>query len=79
MSLSSRAVLERGSLLEVRWELWEIGVLLAALSVAHFARIACTSFALRLSSSAGLSLSLLATDFYSIAAGMLFFNYKVGN
>ncbi len=71
------AVLERESLLAVKWELWEVSVLLAALAVAQFAKASCVPYMLRLSSSAGLTLCLLATDFYAIVAGVVFFEYKV--
>lgn len=74
-----RAALERSALLSVRWELWEISVLLVALSVAQFVRVSCISFMFRASSSAGLSLGLLATDVYTIAAGVFFFRYKVSS
>ena len=75
----SRALLERSSLLQVRWELWEIGVLLAAFGVAQFVRLSCLPFMLRLSSSAALNVSLLSTDFYAIMAGVLFFRYTVSS
>jgi hypothetical protein len=70
-------VLERGEILDVRWELWEISVLLVALAIAQFVRISCLHFMLRLSSAAGLNLAMLATDFYAIVAGIVFFQYKV--
>ena len=76
-SSSYSGFLERGELLSIRWELWEIGVLLAAFSVAQFARMSLLPFMVRLSSSAGLTLSLLSADFYAVVAGIVFFHYKV--
>ena len=60
---------------QIRWELWEVGVLLAAFTIAQFAYYSSLPHLIRLSSAAGLHLSLLATDYYSIAAGVIFFNY----
>ncbi|XP_059083664.1 solute carrier family 35 member F2-like [Tigriopus californicus] len=69
-------LLERGEILTIRWELWEITVLLAAFSVAQFVRISCLPLMLKLSSSAGLTLSLLSSDFYSILAGFCMLHFQ---
>ena len=73
----SRAVLERSELLQLRWDLWEVSVLLLAFGVAQFVRVSCLHVMIRLSSAAGLNLALLATDFYAVMAGITFFQYKV--
>jgi solute carrier family 35 protein F1/2 len=70
-------LLERDELLNIRWELWEVSVLLAAFTVAQLAFYVCLPTMLRLSSAAALHLSLLSTDFYAIIAGVVFFQYKV--
>ena len=72
-----RAILERSELLNVRWDLWEVSVLLLAFGVAQFVRASCLHVMIRLSSAAGLNLALLATDFYAVMAGITFFQYKV--
>ena len=77
MSKLSSAVLERSELLQLRWDLWEVSVLLLAFGVAQFVRVSCLHVMIRLSSAAGLNLALLATDFYAVMAGITFFHYKV--
>ena len=72
-----RAVLERSELLQLRWDLWEVSVLLVAFGAAQFVRLSCLHVMIRLSSAAGLNLALLATDFYAVMAGITFFQYKV--
>ena len=72
-----RCLLEREEILNIRWELWEVSVLLAAFTVAQLAFYICLPTMLRLSSAAALHLSLLSTDFYAIIAGVVFFQYKV--
>ena len=72
-----RALLERDDLLNIKWELWEVSVLLAAFTVAQLAFYICLPTMLRLSSAAALHLSLLSTDFYAIIAGVVLFKYKV--
>ena len=64
-------------MLNIRWELWEVSVLLAAFTVAQLAFYVCLPTMLRLSSAAALHLSLLSSDFYAIVAGVAFFQYKV--
>ena len=73
----SRSLLERDELVNIRWELWEVTVLLVAFVVAQFAFYACLPYLLKLSSATALNLNLLATDYYNIVAGMVFFKYKV--
>ena len=78
ISASQISLLERENLLYgIRWELWDVGVLLAAYTVAQFAFYSSLPHLIKLSSAAGLHLSLLTTDFYSIMAGMIFFKYQV--
>ena len=75
--LCFRSLLERDELVNIRWELWEVTVLLVAFVVAQFAFYACLPYLLKLSSATALNLNLLATDYYNIVAGMVFFKYKV--
>ena len=72
-----RSLLERDELVNIRWELWEVTVLLVAFVVAQFAFYACLPYLLKLSSATALNLNLLATDYYNIVAGIIFFKYKV--
>nr|XP_040572566.1 solute carrier family 35 member F2-like [Lepeophtheirus salmonis] len=74
---SKLSFLEIEEIRQIRWELWEVSVLLIAYTIAQLAYHASLPYMLKLSSSAGLNLSLLSTDFYSIMAGVLFFNYKL--
>ena len=70
-------MLERDELVSIRWELWEVSVLLLAFVIAQFAYYACLPYLLKMASATALNLSLLATDYYTVVAGMVFFNYKV--
>ena len=70
-------MLERDELVSIRWELWEVSVLLLAFVIAQFAYYACLPYLLKMASATALNLSLLATDYYTVVAGMAFFNYKV--
>eukprot|EP00095_Tigriopus_kingsejongensis_P001806 maker-scaffold10_size831480-snap-gene-1.10 protein:Tk01806 transcript:maker-scaffold10_size831480-snap-gene-1.10-mRNA-1 annotation:"hypothetical protein DAPPUDRAFT_225937" len=70
------AFLERDDIFNVKWELWEITVLLAAFSVAQFVRVSLLPVMLKLSSSAGLTLSLLSCDFYVVLAGAALLHFK---
>ena len=72
-----RSLLERDELVSIRWELWEVSVLLLAFVIAQFAYYACLPYLLKMASATALNLSLLATDYYTVVAGMVFFNYKV--
>lgn len=77
ITLGQVALLERSEVMSgIRWELWEVGVLLVAYTIAQFAFYSTLPHLIRLSSAAGLHLSLLATDYYSVAAGVIFFGYK---
>ena len=69
--------MERDELVSIRWELWEVSVLLLAFVIAQFAYYACLPYLLKMASATALNLSLLATDYYTVVAGMVFFNYKV--
>ena len=69
--------MERDELVSIRWELWEVSVLLLAFVIAQFAYYACLPYLLKMASATALNLSLLATDYYTVVAGMAFFNYKV--
>ena len=75
--LFSRSLLERVELVNIRWELWEISVLLLAFAIAQFAFYSCLPYLLKMTSATALNLNLLATDYYTIVAGIVFFNYKV--
>jgi hypothetical protein len=77
MSPCFRSLLERDELVSIRWELWEVSVLLLAFVIAQFAYYACLPYLLKMASATALNLSLLATDYYTVVAGMVFFNYKV--
>ena len=48
-----------------------------AFVIAQFAYYACLPYLLKMASATALNLSLLATDYYTVVAGMVFFNYKV--
>ena len=72
-----RAILERSELVSIKWGLWEVSVLLVALAIAQTVFYACIPHLLKMSSATALNLSLLATDFYAIVAGIVFFHYKV--
>jgi len=72
-----RALLERHELIGIRWELWEVSVLLLAFVIAQFAYYACLPYLLKMTSATSLNLNLLAADYYTIVAGMAFFKYKV--
>ena len=74
---SFSAILERSDLLSVRWDLWEISVLLLAFALSQFVRWSCLPYLLKVASSAGIHLSLLSADFYSVMAGICLLNYKV--
>ena len=72
-----RSLLERVELVNIRWELWEVSVLLLAFAIAQFTFYSCLPYLLKMASATALNLSLLATDYYTIVAGIVFFNYKV--
>ena len=72
-----RSLLERDELVSIRWELWEVSVLLLAFVIAQFAYYACLPYLLKMASATALNLSLLATDYYTVVVGMVFFSYKV--
>ena len=76
--LRCRFILERSELTSgVRWEAWEIGILLAAFTAAQLAYYSCLPYMFKLSTAAELHLSHLATDFYSILAGVILFQTRV--
>ena len=77
--LYCRSLLERNELVNIRWELWEVSILLLAFVIAQFAYYACLPYLLRMASATALNLSLLAADYYTVVAGMVFFNYKVNS
>ena len=63
----------------VRWDVWEVGLLLSAFTAAQLAYYSCLPYMLKLSTAAELHLSHLATDFYSILAGVFLFQTNVSN
>ena len=74
-----RCLLERdnlGGLLKLEADGWQLG-LLAAFTVVQFTFYASLPYLAKVSSAAGIHLSLLATDVYVIFASVLFFNCKV--
>ena len=76
--LQIRFILERHDLTTgLRLDVWEVGLLLAAFTVAQLTYYSCLPYMLKLSTAAELHLSHLATDFYSILAGVFFFHTKV--
>ena len=73
-------ILERTELASgVRWEAWEISILLAAFAAAQLTYYCCLPYMLKLSTAAELHLSHLATDFYSLMAGVCLFRTNVSN
>lgn len=77
ISYTTRSLLEREELVSIRWELWEVSVLIAAFAIAQFAYYSCLPYLLKMSSATALNLGLLASDYYAIVAGIVFFGYKV--
>lgn len=68
--------LERTLILTISWNLWEIPALFAAFSLAQIIYYLCFPTALKVCTPAGLNLSLLSTNFYSLGAATLVFKYK---
>ena len=73
-----RFALERSELTSgIRWGAWETGILLAAFTAAQLTYYSCLPYMLKFSTAAELHLSHLASDFYSILAGLLLFQTNV--
>lgn len=68
--------IEQPLILSFPWHIWEVPALVLSFSLAQIIYYICFPTALKICTPAGLNLSLLSTNFYSLGAATFVFKYK---
>lgn len=70
------SIIERQEVLHIRWDIWQVVVLLVSYAVCMFVLYSLFPLVIKATSATAVNLSLLSADFYVLLIGMMVFHFQ---